>query len=83
VCEVKRLYVRPQARGQGVGRALMQALVGEAAKAGYGVIRLETLETMSRAQTLYRSLGFEHIAPYHASHTDHDRSVFMELVLRH
>ena len=64
VAELKRLYVRPGARGIGLGAALTEAALDLARTAGYQRIRLDTLPTMAAAQVLYRRLGFREVAPY-------------------
>jgi len=65
VCEMKRLYVARAARGLGLGRALLDAVLSEAARLHYREIRLDTLPTMSAAIDLYRTVGFTPVAPYY------------------
>jgi ribosomal protein S18 acetylase RimI-like enzyme len=65
VCEMKRLYVSPEGRGTGVGKKLVEAVVGEAERIGYREMRLDTLPSMTEATGLYRASGFEPIQPYY------------------
>lgn len=62
-CEMKRVYVRPAARGRNLGRLLVEAILIEAKLAGYSRICLDVLPEFTAAQTLYESMGFEHAEP--------------------
>ena len=64
-CEMKRLFVSPQARGLGLGRALVAAITAEAVRIGYREMRLDTLPAMEAARGLYQQAGFAPIAPYY------------------
>jgi putative acetyltransferase len=80
VCEMKRLYVRPDDRGLGLGRMLVERLIAEARTIGYERMRLDTVASaMKDAIALYRRLGFVEIAPY--SSIPVESALWMELVL--
>ncbi len=61
--ELKRLYVRPNGRGHGIGRKLTEMVVSQARLIGYQGIRLDTLPTLREAIHLYESFGFRQIDP--------------------
>ncbi|HZL85084.1 MAG TPA: GNAT family N-acetyltransferase [Candidatus Krumholzibacteria bacterium] len=79
VCEMKRLYVRPSHRGQGVGEFLVMMAVGKAECIGYKSMRLDTLPVMATARQLYRRLGFREIEPYYTNPVE--GVVYMEIAL--
>jgi len=79
VCEMKRLYVAPEYRNQGLGRALGRAILNAARELGYDVMRLDTLASMTAARSLYHSLGFQERAPYY--HNPLPDAVYMERAL--
>jgi putative acetyltransferase len=64
ICEMKRLYVKPAHRRKNIGRELALAIIDEAKRLGYKVIRLDTVEAMTEASALYRALGFQQIDAY-------------------
>jgi putative acetyltransferase len=79
VCEMKRLFVRPPFRGQGLGKLLTERIVAEARVIGYASMKLDTLPSMQAAIRLYEALGFGRCAPYYD--TPLRDTVFMELKL--
>jgi GNAT superfamily N-acetyltransferase len=79
--EIKRMYVRPEFRGRGIGRVLLEALVADAREIGYPSIWLDSTRFMTAAHSLYRSVGFQEIEPYPESEIPaeyHQHWVFME-----
>ncbi|KAJ5313096.1 hypothetical protein PENANT_c018G06962 [Penicillium antarcticum] len=74
-CEMKRLYVLEEARGERLGEKLVEAILAQAQAFGYRGIRLDTLPEMTAAQRLYRKYGFVDIEPYYE--TPIERTVFM------
>ncbi|MFX0018530.1 MAG: GNAT family N-acetyltransferase [Promethearchaeota archaeon] len=64
ICEMKRLYVKPQFRSRGFGKNLAKAIINKAIKIGYKSMRLDTLPFMKEAISLYKSLGFKEMKPY-------------------
>lgn len=79
VCEMKRLFVRPQFQSLKIGKALTEAIIAEARNIGYFCMLLDTVPTMLRARKLYAALGFEEIAPY--CNNPVQGAIFMKLIL--
>ena len=80
ICEMKRLFLRENARGHGLGNQLIEKLIEDARIIGYKKMRLDTYPPkMGKAVGLYESHGFVSIPPYY--HNPHDGVLFMELNL--
>lgn len=82
--EIKRMYIRPEYRGRGLGRGVLEALLSEARNIGYSKVRLDSARFMEAAHELYRSSGFQEIEPYDESEIPPDfreHWIFMEKVL--
>ena len=80
ICEMKRLYLRPQFRGKGLGRVLADRIIAEAREIGYHRMRLDTVEpVMKDAVAMYRRIGFREISPYCANPMA--GALYMELLL--
>jgi ribosomal protein S18 acetylase RimI-like enzyme len=65
ICEMKRLFVRPEARGRGLARQLIDSILAQARRLKYQEIRLDTLPMMGDAQNLYVAMGFADIEAYY------------------
>ena len=79
MCEMKRLFVRPEFRGHAIGRCLAEAIIAEARQIGYPAMRLDTLKKLKAALALYGSLGFQPIEPYYENPIEN--VVYLELKL--
>jgi ribosomal protein S18 acetylase RimI-like enzyme len=80
ICEMKRLYLRPQFRGKGLGRVLAEIVIAEGRAIGCRQMRLDTVEpVMPNAVAMYRRLGFKEIEPYCPNPMD--GALYMELEL--
>lgn len=79
-CEMKRLFVKDSAKGLGVGKALVFALIDAAKKLGYDYMRLDSLPKMTAALRMYQSLGFVEIQSYYE--TPIRETIFLELDMR-
>ncbi len=80
ICEMKRLFVRPEFRGEKIGISLIEKIIAEAREIGYEKLRLDTYPPkMGKAVKLYESYGFVEIQPYY--HNPFGETLFMELDL--
>ena len=79
ICEMKRLYVRNDYRGLGIGKKLITMLIDEAKKLKYNYMRLDTIPALKQAQRLYTAFGFYEIEPY--THNPIEGAKFLELEL--
>ncbi|MGA8180537.1 MAG: GNAT family N-acetyltransferase [Desulfobacterales bacterium] len=80
ICEMKRLYVKPNYRGKNIGRLLAETVIQAAGKLDYDRMRLDTIPSMKQANVLYKALGFRKIAPYR--YNPFEDAAFFELNLK-
>ena len=80
ICEMKRLFVRPEFRRRKLGLELAEAIIADARRIGYGAMRLDTLPSMAAACALYQTLGFRAIPRYNDNPSE--GVIYLELKLR-
>ena len=80
ICEMKRLYVKPDCRGKNIGRLLAESIIQAARGLGFDRMRLDTIPSMKQAIVLYKILGFKEIAPYRFNPVE--GATFFELNLK-
>ncbi len=76
ICELKRMYIKPDFRGLGIGQKLVEILCEKAKLNGYRLMQLDTLDTMLPALKLYRNNGFYDIDAYY--HNPNEGVVYLE-----
>ena len=79
VCEMKRLWVKPEFRGKKIGRNLAEEIISEARQIGYSIMKLDTIDTMTEAITMYKSMGFSETSAYR--YNPIEGAVYLELKL--
>jgi putative acetyltransferase len=79
IAEMKRMYVLPSFRGQGIGSALTKRFIRVATDLNYEAVRLDTIPRLDRAISMYRNTGFKEITAYR--HNPHPDALFFELRL--
>ncbi len=79
ICELKRMYLKPEWRGKGLGKVIAFEVIKHAQELGYKKIRLDTIATMKEAIALYEKIGFKEIAPYR--YNPIKGAKFMELII--